>query len=116
MLQMFSKYAGVIQGVLGAVGTASPSIGASLGTAQGGSIFNLISGAALSYLGFQGNEGQQKMGAIGIGGVNAVVGLLSAFGVHTIGGVTLTEGTIGTIINLAVGAWGLVAGLKKKAA
>jgi hypothetical protein len=114
MLQTFSKYAGIIQAVLGAAGTASPNIAATLGAAGGGSIFNLISGAVLGYLGFKGNESQQRTGAIGVGGLNAVVGILSALGVHNLG--ITPDGTIGTIINLAVGAWGLYAGLKKKPA
>ena len=115
MLKAFSKYGGVIQAILGAAGTAAPSIAGTLGTSSGGSIFNLLSGAALGYLGFKGTESQQKAGALGIGGLNAIVGLLSAFGVTSIAGITLNEGTVGIIINLAIGAWGLLAGLKKKA-
>jgi hypothetical protein len=106
MLQTFSKYAGIIQAILGAAGTVAPGLGATLGTATGGSLFNLISGAVLSYLGYT--------GALGIGGLNALVGLLGAFGVQNLG--ITPEGTIGIIINLAVGAWGLIAGLMKKKA
>ena len=114
MLQMFSKYAGIIQGVLGAVGTASPDIGATLGAAGGGSIFNLISGAVLSYLGFKGTDAQQRLGALGVGGLNGIVGLLGAFGVNAAG--VTPHNWIGTVINLAVAAWGLYAGMQKKAA
>jgi hypothetical protein len=114
MLQTFSKYAGIIQAILGAAGTVAPGLGATLGTATGGSLFNLISGAVLSYLGYKGTEPQQKTGALGIGGLNALVGLLGAFGVQNLG--ITPEGTIGIIINLAVGAWGLIAGLMKKKA
>jgi hypothetical protein len=116
MLQAFSKYGGVIQGLLGAVGTAAPGVLASTGIAQGGSVFNLLSGAALSYLGFKGTASQQQTGALGIGGLNVVVGILGAFGVHTIAGIPINEGAVGTVINLAIGAWGLVAGLMKKKA
>jgi len=112
MLQMFSKYAGIIQGVLGAAGTVSADAASTLGAVGGASIFNLISGAVLSYLGFKGTDSQQRTGAIGIGGLNAVVGLLSVFGVHNLG--ITPDGTIGTIVNLAVGAWGLIAGFMKK--
>jgi hypothetical protein len=42
MLQTFSKYAGIIQAILGAAGTASPNLASTLGAAGGG-IFNLIS-------------------------------------------------------------------------
>lgn len=116
MLQSFSKYGGVVQGLLGALGTAAPSVLSSVGPGQGGSIFNLLSGAALGYLGFKGTEAQQRTGALGIGGVNVVVGLLGALGVNSIAGIPLNEGALGTVINLAIGAWGLVAGLKKKSA
>jgi hypothetical protein len=111
MLQTFSKYAGIIQAILGAAGTASPGMASSLGAVGGSSIFNLISGAVLGYLGFKGNESQQKAGAIGVGGLNALVGLLGAFGVNL--GIT-PDNAVGVIINLAVGAWGLIAGFMKK--
>ncbi len=114
MLSAFSKYAGAIQAVLGAVGTAAPTAVPALGAAQGGSIFNLISGLVLSYLGFKGGESQQRVGALGIGGLNAVVGVLGALGVTNIAGITLNESTLGIIVNLAVGAWGLISGLMKK--
>jgi hypothetical protein len=115
MLQNFSKYAGVIQGILGLAGTASGNLSATLGAAGGNSIFNLISGAVLGYLGFKGTESQQRTGAIGVGGLNALVGLLGAFGVTNLG--ITPDGTIGVIINLAVGAWGLISAfMKKKAA
>ena len=112
MLQTFTKYAGIIQAVLGAAGTVSPDLAATLGTSGGSSIFNLISGAVLGYLGMKGTETQQRAGALGIGGLNGILGLLSAFGVNNLG--ITPDGTIGIIINLAVAAWGLYAGLKKK--
>jgi hypothetical protein len=64
MLQMFSKYARIIQVVLGAAGTVSPSLASTPGTAGGGSIFNLVSGAVLGYLGYKGSESQQRAGAL----------------------------------------------------
>jgi hypothetical protein len=114
MLNAFSKYGGVIQTVLGLVGTAAPSVVPALGASQGGSIFNLISGVVLSYLGFKGPENQQRIGAIGLGGLNAVVGVLGALGITNVAGITLNESTLGIIVNLAIGAWGLFAGLMKK--
>jgi len=116
MLSAFSKYAGIIQTVLGLVGTAAPSAVPALGAAQGGSIFNLISGLVLSYLGFKGGESQQRVGALGLGGLNAVVGVLGALGVSNIAGISLNTETVGIIVNLAVGAWGLISGLMKKKA
>jgi hypothetical protein len=104
MTQTFSKVAGVIQAILGVLGTASPE---TLGTQTGGSIFNLLSGAALSYLGFKGTDANQRLGAQVLGGANGLVGLLGAFG-------GIEQGTLATIVNLAVGAWGLYAGFAKK--
>jgi len=116
MLQAFTKYGGVAQTVLGLLGAVVPGIASGLGTATGSNVFNILSGGALSYLGFQGNANQQRVGALGIGGVNAVVGLLSAFGMQSIAGIPMNEGTLGTIINLVIGAWGLISGFMKKPA
>ena len=104
MTQTFTKIAGVIQAILGVIGTASPE---TIGAQTGGSIFNLLSGAALSYLGFKGSDANQRMGAQVLGGANGLVGLLGAFG-------GIEQGTLATIINLAIGAWGLYAGFAKK--
>jgi hypothetical protein len=114
MLNAFSKYGGIIQTILGLLGTAAPSAIPALGASQGGSIFNMISGVVLSYLGFKGGESQQRMGALGLGGLNAIVGVLGALGITHIAGITLNEGTIGIIVNLLIGAWGLIAGFMKK--
>ncbi len=114
MLESFSKYAGIIQTVLGLIGTAAPSAIPALSSSQGGSIFNLVSGVVLSYLGFKGPETAQRAGALGLGGLNALVGVLGALGVTNIAGIVLNESTIGIIVNLAIGAWGLIAGFMKK--
>ena len=114
MLQSLTKYAGIAQtliGVLGATG-AAPALGAD----GGGSIFNILSGAALSYLGFKGTPSQQKAGGLGIGVANALVGVLSVMGIREIAGIPMTAGTLGTIVNLAIGAWGILAGLTAKKA
>jgi hypothetical protein len=113
MLQSFTKYAGIAQtliGVLGATGF-SPALGGS-----GGGIFNVLSGAALSYLGFKGTPSQQKTGALGIGAVNAIVGVLGMMGMREIAGIPLNAGTVGMIVNLAIGAWGILAAVTAKKA
>ena len=116
MLQSFTKYAGVAQTLIGLLGQFAPGVGAMLGTGAGGNVFNILSGAALSYLGFKGTQSQQAMGAKTIGGLNAVVGLLGALGIKSLLGMPLNEGVISTVINLAIGAWGLYSGFAKKAA
>jgi hypothetical protein len=109
MLQSFTKYAGIAQALIGVLGASgfSPALGA--GT--GGGIFNVLSGGALSYLGFKGTPSQQKSGALGIGAVNAIVGVLGMMGISEIAGVPLNTGTVGMIVNLAIGAWGILAGM-----
>jgi len=116
MTQTFSKVAGVVQTLIGLLSQFAPSIGAMLGAqATGGNVFNILSGAALSYLGFKGSESGQRTGAQAIGGLNALVGLLGAFGMNNIAGLSLNSGAISTIINLAIGAWGLYSGFAGKA-
>lgn len=112
MLQNLMKYIGPIQGLLGVGGAAG--VANVLGSAAGGNIFNILSGAAFSYLGFKGSEKAQRTGALGIGGVNAIVGLLGAFGMNNIAGIALNESTLSWIVNLAIGAWGIISGLMKK--
>jgi len=51
---------------------------------------------------------------LGIGDINAVVGLLGTFSVNNLFGLQLNEGMVSNIINLAIVAWGLFAGLSKK--
>jgi hypothetical protein len=114
MAQNFAKYAGIIQLVLGALGQFVPDIGSALGAGSGGSIFNMLSGAALGYLGFKGSPGAQVTGAKALGGVNALIGLLGIFGISNIAGIQLNEGLVAKLVNLAIGAWGLFAGFSKK--
>jgi Na+/citrate or Na+/malate symporter len=61
--QSFAKYAGVIQFLIGALGQFVPGIGSILGGNTGGNIFNMLSGAALGYLGMKGSESAQQTGA-----------------------------------------------------
>jgi hypothetical protein len=112
MLQSFTKYAGIAQTLIGVLGASgfSPALGA--GT--GGSVFNVLSGAALSYLGFKGTPSQQKSGALGIGAANAIVGVLGMMGMTSIAGIPLNAGTVASVVNLAIGAWGVYAGMTAK--
>ncbi len=117
MTQTFTKVAGVAQTAIGLLGQFVPAAGSLMGAeGTGGNVFNVLSGAALSYLGFKGSDSSQRTGAQAIGGLNAVVGLLGAFGVNSIAGMPLNSGIVSTIINLAIGAWGLYAGFAKKPA
>lgn len=113
MLQTFLKLAGPLQGLLGVGGAAVPALGAALGTGTGGNLVNILSGAAASYLGFQGAPAAQQRGAQFLGAANMVVGLLGAAGVHEIAGFSLNAGTVSTVISLAIGIWGLIAGFTK---
>ncbi len=114
MLQAFTRYAGMAQTLLGVLGAAAPDLAPALGAGTGGSIFNVLSGAGLSYLGFKGTPDQQRIGALGIGTVNAIVGVLGMVGFREVAGIPLHAGNVSMIINLAIGAWGIIAGLMKK--
>jgi hypothetical protein len=118
MLKNFTKYAGVVQALIGLLGQFAPNLlGSLMGTqAAGGNIFNILSGAALSYLGFKGSEGTQRTGAQVVGGLNGLVGLLGAFGVNNLAGLQMNDGWGSTIVNLLIGAWGLYSGFVKKTA
>jgi hypothetical protein len=116
--QMFSKVAGVVQGLFGLAGQFAPGMDTSVAAGTGGNIFNILSGGVLSYLGFRGTPQAQRTGAQGLGIVNLVVGVLGALGVSNIVGIPLNQTTIATIVNFLVGIWGTYAGffVKPKAA
>lgn len=114
MLQAFTRIAGPLQALLGAAGAAAPAAAGALGTGTGGSVINLLSGAALSYLGFKGSPGAQRSGALVLGIVNTLVGVLNAAGVHQIAGFPLSEGNVAMAVNLIIGIWGLLAGFTGK--
>ena len=117
MIQKFLRIAGVGQTGIGLLSQFVPSIGSILGTqAASGNIFNIVSGAALGFLGLKGSASGQRAGALGIGGLNGLVGILGALGMNNILGLQLNEGIGSVIVQLAVGAWGLIAGLGKKKA
>ncbi|MCK6561631.1 hypothetical protein HUU39_13035 [candidate division KSB1 bacterium] len=123
MLQNFTKYAGLVQTAIGLLGQFVPGVGSLLGATAGagdilggGNLFNVISGAALSYLGFKGTESTQRTGAQVLGGLNGLVGLLGILKVDSLGGLQLTNGWGAIIINLIVGAWGLYSAYAKKSA
>jgi hypothetical protein len=114
MLQSFLKVGGPLQALLGLAGSAAPGLAGTLGTATGGSIFNILSGGALSYLGFGANPALQAQGAKIVGGLNVLVGVLNALGVRELGGLPINEGNVATVVNLGLGAWGLLAGFMAK--
>jgi hypothetical protein len=114
MLDSFTKYAGILQTLIGLAGAASPDVASALGTGSGTNGLNVLSGALLSYLGFKGSPGAQASGALGIGGVNALVGVLGMLGIDNVAGIPLNATVVGNLINLAIGVWGLLAGFTGK--
>ena len=66
------KIIGLVQGVVGALGTAPTGLSNVIGTAQGGDIFNLVSGAVLGFLGLKGSAAQQKVGVPVVSGLNGI--------------------------------------------
>jgi hypothetical protein len=89
-------------------------VASALGTGTGTNGLNVLSGLALSYLGFKGSPAAQQTGALGLGGVNAVVGLLGMMGINNVAGIPLNATVVGNVINLAIGAWGILAGIMAK--
>jgi hypothetical protein len=119
MLKNFSKIVGIAQAAFGALGTANlAGGGAALGTQQGGDIFNLVSGAALGWLGLKGTQAQQKIGVPTVSGLNGIVGLLGLLGQNNpLAGISMNNGTAGSLINLAIAAFGFISTfMKQKAA
>lgn len=114
MVDTFAKYAGLAQTALGVLGAASPAVASAIGTGTGANGLNVLSGLALTYLGFKGSPSAQKTGALGLGGVNALVGVLGMLGISNLAGIPLNATTVGNIISLAIGAWGILAGVMAK--
>ena len=114
MVDTFAKYAGLAQTVIGALGAASPQVASALGTGTGTNGLNVLSGLALSYLGFKGTPAAQKTGALSLGAINAIVGVLGMAGIHNVAGIPLNATVVGNVINLDIGAWGILAGVMAK--
>jgi len=114
MVDTFAKYAGLAQTAIGVLGAASPAVASALGTGSGTNGLNMLSGLALSYLGFKGAPAAQQTGAMALGGVNALVGVLGMLGMNNIAGIPLNASVVGNVINLAIGAWGILAGVMAK--
>jgi hypothetical protein len=112
-----AKIIGLIQGAAGLLGTAAPAaVGTALQTTQGGSIFNLISGAVLGFLGMKGTAAQQKVGLPTISGLNGLMGLIGLLAPSTTLP-ALNNGTGGSLINIAISVIGFIASfMKNKAA
>lgn len=114
MVDTFAKYAGLAQTLIGVLGAASPAAAAALGTGTGSNGLNVLSGLALSYLGFKGTPAAQQTGALSLGGLNALVGVLGMLGINNIAGIPLNASVVGNVINLAIGAWGILSGVMAK--
>ena len=112
------KIIGLVQGALGLLGTAPTGVDTAIQTAQGGDIFNLLSGAVLGYLGLKGKPDAQKVGLPVVSGLNGLVGLLGLLGTsNPLSALQMNNGTIGSLINIAVSVIGFAAAfMKKKAA
>jgi hypothetical protein len=79
-------------------------------------LVHIISGLALGYLGFKGNESNQRLGAQIFG---VIYGLVTLLGFLNVGngnplGLQLHLNTTYNIIHLVIAAWGLYAGFARK--
>jgi len=108
------KIIGLAQGALGVLGVTPTGVDNVIQTAQGGDIFNLLSGAALGFLGMKGNANQQKIGLPAVSGLNGLVGLLGLLGPNNpLSALQLNNGTVGSLINIAISAVGFIASFMK---
>ena len=115
MTKLLTRLGGPIQGLFGLASQFIPSVASTVDAgASGGNIFNIASGALLTALGLQKSESAQKVGALGIGGLNGLAGILSIFGVNNLGGFQMNKGWLPIAVNLIIGAWGIISGLTKK--
>jgi hypothetical protein len=113
MQQTVAKVVGIVQGLLGAGGAALPELSAGLDSGTGGNLFNLISGAVLSYLGFKGSGTTQQTGLKVLGGLNGLLGALGAAGTLP-AGLGFGQGGASSWIQIAIGVISLVAGFMKQ--
>lgn len=104
----FARIAGAFQAGLGVLTAASPELAAAVGSGVGASAFNLLSGSALSVLGWKSGEGVQRSGAQFLGGLNLAVGVLGLLGIDRVAGLALNASILGNAINVGIGIWGLV--------
>src|SRR5262245_63981800 len=86
MVDMFAKVAGPLQAALGVLTAASPQAAAAVGAGAGASGFNVLSGAALSYLGWKGGDANLRTGSQALAGLNLLVGVLGLLGVSQVAG------------------------------
>lgn len=84
-------------------------------TTQGGDIFDLLSGAALGFLGLKGSAGRQKVGLPTVSGLNGPGDLPGLLGANNpLSALQLNNGTGGSLISIAVSVIGFIATFKKK--
>jgi len=115
MTKLLTRLGGPIQGLFGLASQFIPGVASAVNAgASGGNIFNIASGALLTALGLQKSESAQRVGALGIGGLNGLAGILSALGVNNILGAQFSKGWLPIAVNLVIGAWGIISGLMKK--
>ena len=114
MFKNFMRIAGIAQAALGVLGTASGGVSQAIGANQTGGIFNLVSGAALGFLGLKGTPAAQNVGVPAISGLNGLVGVLGILGLKSVAGIPLNEGLISNLINIGISAWGFLATFMKK--
>lgn len=110
MVGGFAKIAGPLQAGLGLLTASSAGAAATLGAGAGASGFNVLSGLALSLIGFKGTEGARRSGSQALGGINLLVGVLGLLGIDRVAGVPMNATIVGNVINVGIGIWGLVAG------
>ena len=114
MFKSLTKIVGLAQAALGVAGTASGDVASSMGTATPGNIFNILSGAALGFLGMKGSAGAQKVGIPAISGLNGLVGILGLLGVNNVAGLAMNAGLPSNLVNIGISVIGFISSFMKK--
>jgi hypothetical protein len=113
MAKLYSQVIGVVLVVVGILGFLMPGIGTLLQFHAHHNLIHLISGLALAYFGFMGNENGQRMAAKIFGIIYGLVTVLGVFGMENLGPIMLNLNWTYNIIHLVIGGWGLWAGFAK---
>jgi hypothetical protein len=116
MAKLFTQVVGVILLVVGVLGFLMPGIGTLLQFHTHHNLIHVISGLALAYAGFMGNEATQRLLAKIFGAIYGLVTVLGFAGMENLGPIMLHLNTTYNLIHLLVAAWALYAGFAKRPA
>jgi hypothetical protein len=116
MARLYTQVIGVVLLVVGILGFFMPGIGTLLQFHAHHNLIHILSGLALAYFGFMGNENSQRKGAQIFGVIYGLITVLGILGMKDLGPIKLNLNWTYNIIHLVVAGWGLWAGFAKRPA